>query len=193
MYYCNRATGQFGVTLHDAAAAAGASVPHGATEFGDWEGYADTNPPEHNRLTHAVAEQKPKRIAGVLTQQWSVLPLTSDVVANNEAAWRVVLHQQINSWRDQQESGGVDHMGHHWDTDQAARDRIQSVLLCGANPLGYWTDAHNNNVAMDFAGLQQLWAAIVEQGAAIHARQRQMKTEIATLAGDSLLAYQPGW
>ncbi|WP_157669284.1 DUF4376 domain-containing protein [Chitinibacter sp. GC72] len=108
----------------------------------------------------------------------------------SDEALRADLHRQIQRWRDQQENGGVDHMGHRWDTDQAARDRIQSALLAGSNPLGYWTSADNVNVAMDIAGLQQLWSVVVQRGAAIHARQREMKDEIAALSGVALLDYQ---
>lgn len=103
-------------------------------------------------------------------------------------------HTQINQWRDQQEQAPVEHAGHCWDADPSSRARIESVLLAGAMPLDYWTDADNVDRLMTLEQLRGLYAAIVQQGGRIHDRQRQMKAEVAALNTiEAVQAYQIGW
>ncbi|MCG9078929.1 DUF4376 domain-containing protein [Laribacter hongkongensis] len=99
----------------------------------------------------------------------------------------------INRWRDEQEHGGIEHAGHRWDTDDASLQRINAVMLAGANPLGIWTSADNVDVPMSMDDMQRLFAAIVTRGSAIHARQREMKQAIEGMSLDELEAFQPGW
>lgn len=193
MFFYNKQTGQFGATFNDARATVNASVPANASAFGDWQGYADTNPPAHNQLAQRVVEVAPVTVKGVLTQQWRIDALSPAEVAERESAYRQQLHAQIQQWRAQQETGGFVHAGHRWDTDRDAITRMQSTLLTGTNPLGFWTSADNVDVPMDFAGLQALWVAFVQFGGAVHVRQRQMKDEVAQLTGDALLNYRVGW
>lgn len=103
-------------------------------------------------------------------------------------------HVDINTWRDQQEQDPVEHGGHRWDADPTSRARIESVLLAGAMPLDYWTDADNVDRPMTLEQLRALYAAIVQQGGRIHDRQRQMKTEVAALTTiEAVQAYPVGW
>jgi hypothetical protein len=114
------------------------------------------------------------------------LPTLYDVVAAK--------HAQINAWRDQQELTTVAHNGYRWDADPTSRARIESVLLAGAMPLDYWTDADNVDRPMTLEQLRALYAAIVQQGGRIHDRQRQMKAEVAALTTiDAVQAYPIGW
>ncbi|MGR7921937.1 DUF4376 domain-containing protein [Zobellella denitrificans] len=113
-------------------------------------------------------------------------PGLADVVATK--------HVEINAWRDQQELTTVAHNGHRWDADPTSRARIESVLLAGAMPLDYWTDADNVDRPMTLEQLRALYAAIVQQGGRIHDRQRQMKAEVAALTTiDAVQAYPIGW
>ncbi|WP_418139212.1 DUF4376 domain-containing protein [Oceanimonas smirnovii] len=100
----------------------------------------------------------------------------------------------INTWRDQQEQAPVEHNGHRWDADPTSRARIESVLLAGAMPLDYWTDADNVDRTMTLEQLRALYAAIVQQGGRIHDRQRQMKAEVAALTTiEDVQSYPVGW
>lgn len=104
------------------------------------------------------------------------------------------LYADINTWRDQQELATVEHDGQHWDADPTSRARIESVLLAGAMPLDYWTDADNVDQPMTLEQLRELYAAIVQQGGRIHDRQRTMKAEVNALTTiDAVQAYPVGW
>lgn len=50
-----------------------------------WESYAITEQPEHDPLTHKVVQIEPIEISGMLTQQWEVVPLNADELAQIEA------------------------------------------------------------------------------------------------------------
>lgn len=185
MLYLNKDTKEFGISFQDALRQVDMSVPIGTTEFGSFVGYSYTTPPTYNPLTHTVVEALPK----LGEQQWKVVALPTQDSVNATESFREGLKASIQAWRDTQENGGVEYAGHAWDTDEAARGRIQSVLLSGVNPLGYWTSKGNENVPMTIDNLRELWAAIVSRGAEIHVRQRAMKDEVATLSGDALLNY----
>jgi len=115
-------------------------------------------------------------------------------------ALRERVHSRIKQWRDAQERASIvfEHAGRMWDGGLAVRIRLQPVLGLPALPSGFfWTDANNSDVPMALADLAALDAAheqaIVAQGWAIHARQRQMKTEIAGLDRAGLETYVIGW
>lgn len=124
------------------------------------------------------------------------LTVTIEGVTQAEADEALAIHlvasakankrDEINAWRDAQESGGFDHAGHNWDSDASARERIASVAplcLVGLNPpTGYWTDADNIDVPMTAAEFVALYTAMLTAGGSVHDRQRAMKTEVDALS-----------
>lgn len=114
---------------------------------------------------------------------------------------REIVRGRIEAWRTREEAGSVifEHAGRRWDASMASRDRLNEPLRLSALPEGFfWTDADNNDVPVSMADLQSLdaamAAALVEQGFAIHVRQREMKAEIASMTDpDSIIAYPVGW
>lgn len=107
----------------------------------------------------------------------------------------------IDRWRDEQEASSItfEHGGRTWDGGLKTRTRLQPVLSLPELPPGFfWTDAANNDVPVTLAELQALHVAheiaIVQRGFQIHARQRQMKAEVAALqTPDDVRAYVVGW
>jgi hypothetical protein len=99
----------------------------------------------------------------------------------------------ISAWRAAQERGGIVFSGKVFDTDTASRERILSVVLSGANPLGMWTTASNDDVTMPFNRMVDLQTAIVSAGAEIHGRQRAMKGYIRTATEAQVDVFVPRW
>lgn len=104
-------------------------------------------------------------------------------------------HNEINVWRDVQESGSTTFSlnGHNWDCDKPSQERLGAALAAArANTLPaafFWTDADNIDVPVKAADLESMSTAMSArmflQGFKIHERQRQMKEEV-----DALTDYQ---
>lgn len=150
------------------------------------------------------AERQITELGPIPDTETELVPGPDDLWDNTTASWQLdptaitrhlqTKHAEINQWRDQQEQAPVEHNGHRWDADPTSRARIESVLLAGAMPLDYWTDADNVDRTMTLEQLRALYAAIVQQGGRIHDRQRQMKTEVAALTTiEDVQAYPVGW
>lgn len=150
------------------------------------------------------AERQITELGPIPNNETKLAPGPDDVWDEVTASWQldpaaITRHQQakhteINQWRDSQEQAPVEHNGHRWDADPTSRARIESVLLAGAMPLDYWTDADNVDRPMTLEQLRALYAAIVQQGGRIHDRQRQMKAEVAPLTTiEAVQAYPVGW
>ena len=104
----------------------------------------------------------------------------------------------ISDWRDNMEGdpAPIQYGGNLFDCDPASRGRIEAILLLGANPLGYWTDATNVDRTMDISDMRNLYGLIVQRGAFIHAHQRARKAALAALTSvEDVLAFDPaeGW
>ena len=94
MFYQNKITREFGILFVDAKRQTpNMIVPENEKSFGDFEGYEQTNAPEHDPETHGVREVSPVVIGGVLTQQWEVYPLPMETV---EAIRRSKVPQSIS-------------------------------------------------------------------------------------------------
>ncbi|HCA3884744.1 TPA: DUF4376 domain-containing protein [Salmonella enterica] len=104
-------------------------------------------------------------------------------------------HNEINAWRDAQESTNYifQFNERNWDYGRATQERLSlSVQMAKSNklPAGFiWTDADNNDVPVSAGELLNLSDAIdqmmFKKGLEIHLRQRQMKEEV-----DALTDYQ---
>lgn len=104
-------------------------------------------------------------------------------------------HDEINVWRDAQESGSTTFSlnGHRWDCDKPSQERLDAALaVARANILPadfFWTDADNIDVPVKAADLESMSTAMSArmflQGFKIHERQRRMKEEV-----DALTDYQ---
>ncbi|EBB1562571.1 DUF4376 domain-containing protein [Salmonella enterica] len=113
-------------------------------------------------------------------------------------------HDEINAWRNKQESANYTFTfdNHKWDYGKATQERLSlSVQMAKQNklPAGFiWTDADNNDVPMTAGELLNLSDAIDQAmfttGLQIHLRQRQMKEEIDKLTdAQAVLDYVVGW
>ncbi|EAQ4448882.1 DUF4376 domain-containing protein [Salmonella enterica] len=111
---------------------------------------------------------------------------------------------EINHWRNRQESGNVtfDWIGHKWDAGKDTIARLMPVLTvasAGKLPAGFfWTDANDNNVPVSADALiqlnQEIAFAMVMQGLKIHERQQKMKLDVETLTRvNDILNYSVGW
>lgn len=109
----------------------------------------------------------------------------------------------INRWRAWQEREPLifDWNGRRWDGGQASLARIQTALVLaedGELPDGFfWTDADNQDVPLTGGELQTLGramtAASAQRAYALHAAQRRMKAQLATLTDvDSLRRFRAG-
>lgn len=91
---------------------------------------------------------------------------------------RVAKNAEIKLWRDSQESSSdliVSVDGIDWNADPSARDRIRNAVASTfVSP--FWTDAHNEDQT-EF-NLQKILDAIVQRGALIHQRKREMNEYI---------------
>ncbi|MBF5006016.1 hypothetical protein [Diaphorobacter caeni] len=87
----NTETGEFGLRVVDMRSyfAQEGCVAMIADDFEgvleQWESYAATAQPEHDAATHKVVQIEPVEIEGVLTQQWEVVALDADDLAQIEA------------------------------------------------------------------------------------------------------------
>ncbi|EBU9317150.1 DUF4376 domain-containing protein [Salmonella enterica subsp. enterica serovar Amager] len=113
-------------------------------------------------------------------------------------------HDEINAWRNKQESANYTFTfnNHNWDYGKATQERLSlSVQMAKQNklPAGFiWTDADNNDVPMTAGELLNLSDAIDQamftKGLQIHMRQREMKEEIDKLTDvKAILDYVVGW
>lgn len=104
---------------------------------------------------------------------------------------------EIKSWRDSQEADNnrvVTVNNIEWDAGPVAKNRIESTLASSVFIPTFWTDAANIDQTIDRPALQDIHAAIVTAGFAIHARQREMKEQLAALATvEAVNNYLVGW
>ena len=111
----------------------------------------------------------------------------------------------IRSWRGEQERENLlfDHGGYQWDGGIDSKSRMDETLALsgaiGALPDGFfWTSADDVDIPMELVELESLaealYAARGLRGFALHARQREMKVEVAALTTiEEVQAYQVGW
>lgn len=112
--------------------------------------------------------------------------------------------EEINLWRDQQES--IEYLmefnGRRWDYGKRTKERISTSLTIarsGQLPEGFvWTDGDNNLVPVTATELLALGdaidIAIFNKGVEINTRQLQMKAEVRALQTlEEIRAYRVGW
>ncbi len=139
---------------------------------------------------------------GVIEEGWTLSPpLAFSTWVSGEWIQQLDLLQQaksneINAWRDSEELNSnaiviVDDI--EWDANPESRQRIESTIQSSFIP-PFWTDASNKDQVITVEQLQRIQSEIVQLGFRIHARQREMKAEIATLTTvESLSKYIIGW
>ena len=87
----NTETGEWGFGVNDVRSwfAQAGRVAMIADEFegvlAPFETYETTPQPEHDAATHKVVQIEPIEISGMLTQQWEIVPLNADELAQIEA------------------------------------------------------------------------------------------------------------
>lgn len=148
-------------------------------------------------------ESKQVETVGDIEEGWTIeAPLSCSVWDGSQWTQMLALMVEdkltaVNIWRDEQEAdesriltvNGVD-----WDAGPSARSRIESTLAAVEFIPTFWTDANNVDQTIDKASLQAIHTAIVAFGFELHARQREMKTEIAALTTIAAVdAYQIDW
>lgn len=63
--------------------------------------------PTYDAVTHRLVERQPTAIDGVWTQQWEVIQLSPEEVANNMEALRDSIKKQVTRVRWERETGGI--------------------------------------------------------------------------------------
>ncbi|EAW9081717.1 DUF4376 domain-containing protein [Salmonella enterica subsp. enterica serovar Poano] len=166
------------------------TFPDDTVEVSDdiWLEFAGNHPPEGKQ-----------RAAG-----HDNLPCWVDIPLPDIEDARSQKHDEINAWRNKQESANYTFTfdNHKWDYGKATQERLSlSVQMAKQNklPAGFiWTDADNNDVPMTAGELLNLSDAIDQamftKGLQIHMRQREMKEEIDKLTDvKAILDYKIGW
>ncbi|QXN83025.1 DUF4376 domain-containing protein [Salmonella enterica subsp. diarizonae] len=166
------------------------TFPDDTVEVSDdvWLEFAGNHPPEGKQ-----------RAAG-----HDNLPCWVDIPLPDIEDARSRKHDEINAWRNKQESANYTFTfnNHKWDYGKATQERLSlSVQMAKQNklPAGFiWTDADNNDVPMTAGELLNLSDAIDQamftKGLQIHMRQREMKEEIDKLTDvKAILNYVVGW
>ncbi|ENX2733315.1 DUF4376 domain-containing protein [Salmonella enterica] len=166
------------------------TFPADTVEVSDdvWLEFAGNHPPEGKQ-----------RVAG-----HDNLPCWVDIPLPDIEDARSRKHDEINAWRNKQESANYifTFNNHKWDYGKATQERLSlSVQMAKANklPAGFiWTDADNNDVPMTAGELLNLSDAIDQamftKGLQIHMRQREMKEEIDGMTDvKAILDYVVGW
>ncbi|EMW9516999.1 DUF4376 domain-containing protein [Salmonella enterica subsp. enterica serovar Newport] len=166
------------------------TFPDDTVEVSDdvWLEFAGNHPPEGKQ-----------RAAG-----HDNLPCWVDIPLPDIEDARSRKHDEINAWRNKQESANYTFTfdNHKWDYGKATQERLSlSVQMAKQNklPAGFiWTDADNNDVPMTAGELLNLSDAIDQamftKGLQIHMRQREMKEEIDGMTDvKAILDYVVGW
>ncbi|EJK0710992.1 DUF4376 domain-containing protein [Salmonella enterica] len=166
------------------------TFPDDTVEVSDdvWLEFAGNHPPEGKQ-----------RAAG-----HDNLPCWVDIPLPDIEDARSRKHDEINAWRNKQESANYIFTfdNHKWDYGKATQERLTlSVQMAKANklPAGFiWTDADNNDVPMTAGELLNLSDAIDQamftKGLQIHMRQREMKEEIDKLTDvKAIQDYKVDW
>jgi hypothetical protein len=163
---------------------------------------ADINPDAATRDAlpdHDPATQRCRWVSGA----WAVEEIpepdqpqeTEQVSVDN---LRAAARSDVDSWRSRKEQQVItfEHAGRVWDGGLTTRQRLKPVLSLSELPTGFfWTDHDNNDVPVTIADLLALdaahEAALVSEGFRIHIAQRQMKTAIAAMSREQLMAFDP--
>lgn len=166
------------------------TFPDDTVEVSDdiWLEFAGNHPPEGKQ-----------RAAG-----HDNLPCWVDIPLPDIEDARSRKHDEINAWRNKQESANYTFTfdNHKWDYGKATQERLTlSVQMAKANklPAGFiWTDADNNDIPMTAGELLNLSDAIDQamftKGLQIHMRQREMKEEIDKLTDvKAIQDYKVDW
>jgi len=139
---------------------------------------------------------------GEIEAGWTLdKPLPFSLWENNHWLQQLDLLQkakrsEVNRWRNAQENSAeklvvVDSV--NWNAEPTSRDRIISTLQGDFIP-PFWTDAEDVDQSITREKLQAVHTAIVQLGFAIHARQREMKEQLAALTTvDAVNNYLIGW
>lgn len=138
----------------------------------------------------------------LVTVEYTILkPLANSEWNSSEWEKKIELarnakHDEIIAWRGAEEAKPkqfvtIDSI--KWDSDPAARLRIESTLASDFIP-PYWTDANNVDQPITRESLKAIHTEIIKKGFDIHSRQRKMKKEIEELTPvDAVEKYQVGW
>lgn len=186
MYYYDTTTEEFGITLQDAKVRANASAPDGSREVGSLVGYDDTDPPDYDPITQALAEAAPKRVNGVWTQQWLVTAHAPDQAAANLAGAKAAKNSQINAARMAANTSSFVHAGKSFACDALSRGDIDGangfVAIYGAMPPGWpggWKAIDNSYLEISTVGQwREFYAAMFAAGAANFAKSQTLKAQL---------------
>lgn len=142
---------------------------------------APTDPPAHDPVFQAVAEQPPAEIDGVWTQQWAVRDLDPAALA----AVRASLHARRRARRTRAETGGFTFGARRIDSDQDSILRLtqaalvaSQALLAGQPFAVEWVCADDSVLPLDAAGMLAMQAALTAHGLACHNRAQALRTLI---------------
>lgn len=189
MPYINKNTKSFGHDVHQVRALnPNSSVPDGC-DCGDFLWYAESTRPDAT-LDEVVAELEPVRINGVLTQQWSVTPLTGAAMASALASAKAHKNTEINEARLSANRGTFQHAGKTFACDELSRSDIDGtngyVTLTGSLPPGWpggWKAVDNTyHVISTVAEWKAFYGAMFAAGSANFAKAQALKASLANAA-----------
>lgn len=151
--------------------------------------------------TDTQSAKKVDRI-GEIESGWTlVTPLAYSLWESGQWVQQLDLLRQakrgdVNAWRNAQESNNdwlVEVEGVSWNAGPASRARILATLQSNFTP-PFWTDASDVDQTVTIPFLQALYTDIIEVIFDVHARQREMKAEIAGLTTiEDVNSYVIGW
>lgn len=108
--------------------------------------------------------------------------LVEDLPLNNVKARK---KDEINIIRDNKETEGFLHGGAPFDSNQRSADRIQIATIAAnsslLNQMAFsieWTDASNDEHALDAQGMLGLTQSFAEHGKALHERAKALKAQV---------------
>ena len=156
------------------------------SEFGYFEFH--TSPfPSHNAETQSVTEAAPALIDGQWAQQWTVAPLSADLIAQNMANAKAAKNLQINQWRAEANQSTFTYQGKKIACDALSRSDIDavagSVSMNNAFPVGFpnaWKATDNTLIMIpDIATFKAMYNAMTQQGTINFGHSQSLKAALA--------------
>lgn len=110
-------------------------------------------------------------------------PQVEQTEAEQLAAAKQAARQRIDTAKLAAQEGGIDHVGHRWDTDSRSQALLTGAIVSvnAGIPLpgGFeWTSADDTDVPMDGPALVALGAAVMAHVNTRHAKARALKKQI---------------
>lgn len=150
--------------------------------------------PECDPRRERIVEHSPQIIAGQWAQGWSVEPLDAQTLADNLAAERAGVWEQIKALRDQRKAAGV-LVGSKWyHSDDSSRIQQLGLVMMGSSvPAVPWKTMDGSFVTMSQALAMQIFQATAASDMAVFARAEALRAAVDAAADPLAVDIQAGW